>query len=1687
MKCREVLVPRLVSILFGASALFSASSATAADLKLQPATFAVKSNITVDSGISSYAFFITNNSVSGTSGTDYEVLLGTDKNDSVNMSSGYFKYVDTGVGQDQVAVYYSAGHTVNTGEGNDRLLVGSMVDYFTANTGPGDDMVEVPSYLYGVDGAVINTESGHDTVQLIYGYNNTYNLGSGNDIVIGLRDKPAQYQRIDGGLGNDTLQLLGNRADYTLRDNGNGTYAITKTDVSIEIKSVEKLVFDDQEIYVTNQGKGVIAYNIANAAGGETVAASVDAAQGSVVVDDVIGAVIFTPANNFVGDATVTVELSDAGGVIDSQTSVVTVTGTPANNTGSDYAILVETDVALTASGALPAGTYNATTIPGQLGELAVDAAGNWMFTASSAMNYLPEGGVVTESFIATTTGGIESPVAISIIGSDDASTFVADATAATSAGSGSSSYTEPTAQNYINGASNTPYELLIGTASNDKVVMNSGDSKYVDVMDGHDDVFVNNSNGHTVRTGSGNDKISIGLYSHHYSIDSGAGDDNIIQASSLYTIKNVTINAGSGHDLVSLLAGENVHYLLGSGNDVITRTATTQSTYQFVDGGAGNDVLVMNGNYADYTLVDNGQGSYYLKNVAGVAVSIELQGVESIAFNDQTVPLTVAARADIDYTAVDVDGSVTIDASVDAAEGSVYVNAVKGRIEFRPSQTFSGSTTVTSYMIDAYGVAGSQATVINGQPSDPIAATMLSPLDGATFTSSSQVFSWTGFAVDEYRLSVGTTLDGNDIYEYQGTNNNATATGLPTDGSQVYVRLSSYISGAWQDAYYQYTAHTQVVGVPAEIVYPENGKTFTSDSHSFSWTDGVAVDEYRLSVGSTLDGNDIYEIQGTFTSDIVNVLPVDGSIIYVRLSSRIGGEWQSNYYEYTAFTDVPAEPSIITSPVDGSTLLGTSQPFRWSKGAHVRQYRISVGSTLGGNDIYEHQGLGSWVMVEGLPVDGSQVYVRMSSDIDGIWHHEYYQYTAYMGMVLDQPAQMITPINGSTLGNTVKQNFAWDYGVGGDRYRLSLGTGPGANDLYYYEGVATFVQPTGLPKDGSTIYARLSSRIDGSWVDVFYEFTAYLDVPFVGAELLSPTPGSNLPSTSVTFTWEDVGASKYAIYVGNAQSFSDIAYETSIPGDTTSFTFNGLPSDGRTIWVRIWSQETAISGWQTNDYSFTAYEDVPPVAGVMTSPTDGATLTGATAGFYWSGINVEEYYLRVGTTGVGSENIYSASIGTNTMASVSNLPVDGSAVYVRLSSFYGGSWHHADYSYTSYTDITTPVQGAMVGPMPTSTFTTTEVIFSWSGELVEEYFLRVGTTGVGSENIHSMSHGINTTAKVNGMPSDGSTVYVRLSSYYDGSWHHADYTYTGATIVEFRAPELLSPTQGSTLTSTTLSLEWEDVNAYEYYVYVGTGGVGSLDLYSDNVGNTTSLVVDGVPNDGSTLYVRLWAKETASGINDWLYKDFFLIAADSFVISQGDIITPAPSSTLGSTSETFTWSGDNVDGYFLRVGTTAVGSEDIYSASNGVSKSAVVSGLPNDGSTVYVRLSSFYESAWHHADYTYTAYTPPLADSAANLITPSPDGVSFLNGDVFFEWEDVGANEYAIAVSGGTSLPQIPNLDATKTTNTSVTTAVSDGSIVTPFGLLIRLYSRFGSEWVYRDYNNFMTNGLPIDMVVVQ
>ncbi len=295
-----------------------------------------------------------------------------------------------------------------------------------------------------------------------------------------------------------------------------------------------------------------------------------------------------------------------------------------------------------------------------------------------------------------------------------------------------------------------------------------------------------------------------------------------------------------------------------------------------------------------------------------------------------------------------------------------------------------------TSGLQSAYSNEVSSTVASSTAPAD-----LTTPAPGSTLTSSTVQFQWTaGSGVSGYLLSLGTTVGGADLFSLNaGTSQSATVTGLPTNGSTIYARLTSTINGVAQYHDYTYTAMT---AVPAQLTTPAPGSTLPGTSVQFSWNAGTGVSGYTLAVGTTLGGSNIASVNaGTSLSASVSGLPSNGSTVYVRLGSLIGTAWQ--YRDYTYTSTLVLTPAQLTTPAPGSTLTGSSAQFGWTAATSATQYGLYVGSSSGASDLANvNAGTNLSASVSGLPTDGRTLYVQLRWLVNSTWQSANYSYKAY-------------------------------------------------------------------------------------------------------------------------------------------------------------------------------------------------------------------------------------------------------------------------------------------------------------------------------------------------------------------------------------------------------------------------------------------------------------------------------------------------------------------------------------------------------------------------------------------------------------------------------------------------------------------------------------------------------------------
>lgn len=217
---------------------------------------------------------------------------------------------------------------------------------------------------------------------------------------------------------------------------------------------------------------------------------------------------------------------------------------------------------------------------------------------------------------------------------------------------------------------------------------------------------------------------------------------------------------------------------------------------------------------------------------------------------------------------------------------------------------------------------------------------------------------------------------------------------------------------------------------------------------------------------------------------------------------------------------------------------------------------------------------------------------------------------------------------------------------------------------------------------------------------------------------------------------------------------------------------------------------------------------------------------------------------------------------GDQSAATIGNLPVDGSSVWVRLwyllPTTNGPSWRYVDNEYTALSegDVGVPV---IANPAPDTQLNATSTTLEWNmdGTGPSAWWVYAGSSP-GSANYHnSGALPVGTsTHDITGLPSDGSDVWVRLwyRQGVAGIWRHIAARYDAAD----DSPILSAENDGF---GTEAAFSWTEprnqTGPFDYWLWVGLER-GTDDVYdSGNLGASDSYTVPVDVTEG--VWVRLW------------------------------------------------------------------------------------------------------------------------------------------------------------------------------------------------------------------------------------
>lgn len=487
----------------------------------------------------------------------------------------------------------------------------------------------------------------------------------------------------------------------------------------------------------------------------------------------------------------------------------------------------------------------------------------------------------------------------------------------------------------------------------------------------------------------------------------------------------------------------------------------------------------------------------------------------------------------------------------------------------------------------------------------------------------------WTDLPTAEaYYLYVGSAPGLRDIVDSGETSRVSFDISQLPRARTLYATLHTKAGGVWRQSIRSFQI------APLATIRERTDPSSEMDTRRpLQWTEVQGAEAYYLYVGTTRGAKDLVntgEIHATQYS--IDRLPA-GTTVHVRLHTKHGGVWR--YVESVFQTKAVA---YLDGDVAASGTWQAGTPLTWTPFAGASKYYAYIGTAAGKLDISSSGEIAGttftmpWHHAAAIASD-RDVHVRLYSLVGERWNYVDYSLRFLVASELTFPVSASSNVDVTALRTT------WYSVTGATKYRLEIGTSPGAADVFSSADIEdTEVRTNALP-GGRTLYSRLWTYIAGEWRHTDSAFVTRAAAAFV-----NPRHGEVRPDLSTgRIEWMAVpGADLYRVEFGSAPGSTDLlqsapTIDTSITADESLTTAIGV------VYGRVWTRHSGI--WRFSDSVFTTSD---PEFASMIWESDESDFH-AREGFRWTEVPMATAYrLRLGTTPGGTEIHDSGPIRTS-------------------------------------------------------------------------------------------------------------------------------------------------------------------------------------------------------------------------------------------------------------------------------------------------------------------------------------------------------------------------------------------------------------------------------------------------------
>ena len=749
---------------------------------------------------------------------------------------------------------------------------------------------------------------------------------------------------------------------------------------------------------------------------------------------------------------------------------------------------------------------------------------------------------------------------------------------------------------------------------------------------------------------------------------------------------------------------------------------------------------------------------------------------------------------------------------------------------------------------------------------------------------------------------------------------------------------------------------------------------------------------------------------------------------------------------------------TLLTAPLNGDTDVPVNTNITWEHTLYAQGYRLTVGTTSGGNDIVNNETITNETSYE-FASDfntGDTVYVTLipfndEGDAVGPCTEESFTISNDPATIPDCTT-LIGPLDGAT-DVAVTTDLSWNPISNADGYKITVGTSTGANDILNVEDVGnitTYDLTTDLPEDSDIFVTIIPYNDEGDATSCTEEsfHTEIIPVPPTCTNLTSPLNGATDVAIDSHLSWTAISnATGYLITVGTTSGGIEIVNNIDV-GNVTTYDIPADLQEARLHFVTIipYNDEGDATGCMEETFT-TGDSTSPPSCTTLTAPINGASAVDPATNLSWTELtSATGFKLSVGTSS-GSSDIFTGDVGNVTTYDLTaNLP-ESTTIYVSVTPYNDNGDAIGCTEETFITDGP-PLCTTLIAPLDGATNIDVDTNIEWNAVANSNgYRVTVIASNSTANNMTDFEITTGTTFDFSNDFIQGETVTVTIKPYND-SGEASGCTSESFTIVPPPVPNcttLITPLNNTFDADIDTDISWNAVTgATGYKLTVNASESTNNNLNEvDVIATSYDFTSDFIQGETVTVTIKPYnnSGEAAGCITE------------TFTIKPVPTCTNLTQPTNGDmavvTNTSISWNTvTDAIGYFVTVSGSSSTTNNVTDLKT-TNTSLDFSESFNQGETVSVTITPYNQSG-NAIGCSTESFTIEALPVCTTLVLPANGDIDVpVNTDL--EWAEIAeANGYLLSVTGSTSsVNNINELDITTGNTYTFTSDFEQGETV--------------------------------------